>query len=494
MPQKGENLPMTIVINLPEATIKITEEELNFNRLEQKIWEHQMRQGQAILEKALEKIDEHLADSRGDGLKNKGLRQKYLSCLFGDIQYCRRAYYDEQGKFRFLLDEKIGLDGNQRVSVARGKLEAELASMKSYRKAEDVFWLLLGGSRSFEAIRQGVFKVGREMQEEQEEEAEAIFEGKVADEDLGEREFAVLEADGTMIHLQGERQKKAEVKLGVGYDGWEPRYKKGRKRKGFSLAHKFIYMGIEEGERFSEKLSLFAKKYLGLDKVKHLLVGGDGATWITENLLGCFVNATYQLCRFHLNRAIKTALGHNKVLQRIIKHGLRRNAIDEVLKFLQREARRVPDKRTKIKDLMVYIENNRQGINGIRKLRKKLSKKEREKLRGTGAIEGNIDKAVANRLKKRGMRWSIAGANCLLKITEKILNGKWDKWWVRKKEIAEDIAVTVPVVRKYRSLQGKANQEVWTEYLEREVPVLHGSHQDRRWVKKLREKIYFAKN
>lgn len=39
-----------------------------------------------------------------------------------------------------------------------------------------------------------------------------------------------------------------------------------------------------------------------------------------------------------------------------------------------------------------------------------------------GAIEGNIDKILANRSKKRGMSWSKAGALYLAKIGQKIIN------------------------------------------------------------------------
>lgn len=478
-------------IIIPETTIEIPEENINLNIIEKNIWDHQMMQGQVILEKTLEKMDKMLAESRDKGLKNKGLRAKYLTSLFGDTRYLRHAFYDKEGRFRFLLDEKLGLKENQRVSVARSKLEATLAFTKSYRGVEDTFWLLLGKSRCFESIRQQVYKIGKELQAEEREEIEAIFEGRVKDKDLGEREFAVLETDGTMIHLQGEKQRKAEVKLGVGYDGWEERYKKG---KGFNLAHKFVYLGIEEGKKFSENLSLFAKKYLGLDKVKHLLVGGDGATWITENLLGCFVNVFYQLCRFHLNRAIKTALGHNRGLQRIIRYGLKKDAIAEVIRLLEKEMKRAPNKKENIQDLITYLTNNRQGINGVKKLRKKLSKEGKEKLHGTGAIEGNIDKGIANRFKKRGMRWSKVGANYLLKIGGKILNREWDEWWIKKKEIVPDAAVSMPMAREYRHLKGKVNHTIWQEYLERSIPALHGPYQDRSWVNKLKEKIYFTSN
>jgi len=54
-----------------------------------------------------------------------------------------------------------------------------------------------------------------------------------------------------------------------------------------------------------------------------------------------------------------------------------------------------------------------------------------------GAIEGNIDKTLANRFKKRGMRWSIPGALSLAKAGEKIVNNEWDSWWPKEADPIE---------------------------------------------------------
>jgi hypothetical protein len=485
-----------IKIKLPGTEITIAEEELNFNKMEQKIWEIQMQQGRAIMEKTLEELDNLLAENRSEGLKNKGFRSKYLSSRFGEIFFHRRGYYDSANKFRYLLDEKVGLAKAQRVSSSRAKLEASLAFTKSYRETEGTFKFLLGSSRSFEAIRQQVITIGTELQAEGEREAEEIFEGKEApDYPVNSKTFAALEADGTGIALQGESQKRAEVKLGIGYEGWGRRYRSGT-GKSFGLLRKFVYMGIEEGEKFSEKFSLFAYRKLGLEKVKHVIIGGDGAAWISFNLVGHFVGAVYQLCKFHLNRAIKRSLPFSEEVQKQLKDKLRADKIDEALGLLRELFFRVGRKEgEKIKELITYISNNRHGINGIKKLKQRLSKEERDELRCTGAIEGNIDKAVCNRLKKRGMRWSILGASCLLKVGEKMLNGEWESWWSEIKKFQPQlISSSPPPTKRYRNVLGKPHEDVWKEYLEHNLPVLHGSAQDRKWVELLKEKIYLVEN
>ena len=37
-------------------------------------------------------------------------------------------------------------------------------------------------------------------------------------------------------------------------------------------------------------------------------------------------------------------------------------------------------------------------------------------LRGLGAMEGNVDKLVANRMKKRGMSWRVIGAQRMVRL------------------------------------------------------------------------------
>ena len=53
-----------------------------------------------------------------------------------------------------------------------------------------------------------------------------------------------------------------------------------------------------------------------------------------------------------------------------------------------------------------------------------------------GAIEGNIDKILANRFKKRGMSWSPSGALNLAKVGQLIINDDWlvfINWIINKK-------------------------------------------------------------
>lgn len=97
-----------------------------------------------------------------------------------------------------------------------------------------------------------------------------------------------------------------------------------------------------------------------------------------------------------------------------------------------------------------------------------------------GAIEGNIDKILANRFKKRGMSWSPSGALNLAKIGQLIINDDWENWWPKEPE------VIFKQIKPQKEVQLPKEDKYDHKYC---LPVLVGPHQDRAWVKQLKELI-----
>ncbi len=107
-----------------------------------------------------------------------------------------------------------------------------------------------------------------------------------------------MEADAAYISLQhrGKKKKeKMEIKLGVGYTGKEARYSSGKSKR---LKEKFTFIGT--GKEFMRNLSFQAESRLSLSKVKKILFGGDGDSWITFGIKEYFPNSIYLLCLYHL--------------------------------------------------------------------------------------------------------------------------------------------------------------------------------------------------
>ena len=227
-----------------------------------------------------------------------------------------------------------------------------------------------------------------------------------------------------------------------------------------------------------EKLSLIAEERLSLSKVKKVIFGGDGDSWITSGIKDYFPSATYILDLYHLYKKFKECLGRRKEEQKVIKNLLLSNQIDKGLSVIDQLIRNPYDLKEKdhLVKLYTYISRNRLGITNQVKLKDK-------EIERAGAIESNVNQAISARFKKRGMSWSKPGALALLKIKETILNGEWDDWWEEG--------------RKQNLKVGKFNPPLSASYfkedteslplIEVSIPALVGPDQDKPWVGVLRE-------
>jgi hypothetical protein len=166
-------------------------------------------------------------------------------------------------------------------------------------------------------------------------------------------------------------------------------------------------------------------------------------------------------------------------VQKEIRGLLKEEQIDKALKELQYERNLRPEYQKDIEGLMHYIYDNQEGLNAVDRLREQGLPVE-----DLGAVEGNIDKTLANRFKKRGMRWSIPRALSLAKVGEKTVNNEWDSWWFKESDqigIKSDLEKIVSL-----NFDKDSNDKYEHTYY---LPVLSGPHQDRPWVRSLKRLI-----
>jgi len=465
----------TITITFPQVKVKMPIKGLTFDNLEDMIFEISQNIACRVFEKALTDIDDYLRNKRKRGkLKNTGKREKYFLTRFGDILYARTRYKDRSGKSHYLLDEALSIVKNQRISLSRARIECFLSGFSSYREVVEGIKLLINGPRCHEAIRQSVLKEGKLILENQEKKLKQIENLNYPDKEAPDT--AYIEADATYISLQhrGKKKKeKMEVKLGVGYTGKEARYKSGKSKR---LKEKFTFIG--KGKDFMRRLSLQAESRLSLSKVKKVIFGGDGDSWITSGIKDYFSSATYILDLYHLYKRFKEALGRRKEEQKVIKDLLLSNQIDKALSIVDQMSRYPYDFKEKdnLTKLYTYISRNRRGITNQFKLKDK-------EMERAGAIESNIKKVIAARFKKRGMSWSKPGALALLKIKETVINGEWDKWWETERE--RNIKVgkyKPPLSASYFKKEAETSP-----LIEVTIPAFIGPDQGKPWVGVLRK-------
>lgn len=477
----------TIAMIFPEVKIKVGLDNLTFDTLENTVHETGDELKRLVIEKAISDIDDRLGSDRVKGqLENRGKRAKYFLTRFGDIRYSRTRYKDSgTGKARYLLDEALKIKKNQRISLARAQIEIYLASLSPYRKVTEQTEVIGSYKRSHESIRQSVIREAERIIKHQGKSLEKIKNLDYQEEALA-LDTAYVESDSTCIKLQKrrkgkkakKRKKSIDVKIGIGYTDKEPRYA-GGSQKSNRLKDKFVFTGLaSSGKRFMEQLSFIAEKKLSLSRAKEIYFGGDGGNWIREGIRDYFPKATYLLCLFHLCRNIKEALSHRKEEQKIIKDFLMRNRIEQALERIRKLLDKPRDKKERehLENLYGYIVNNRKGITNVVTLKD-------NRIKGAGAIESNIDKIVAHRMKKRGMSWSIKGALGILKIQETILNGEWRSWWHDKRDEKIEIR-RLPAPLSATQLCEKRRI---SSFIEAELPALTGPEQDKPWVGVVRE-------
>ena len=313
-------------------------------------------------------------------------------------------------------------------------------------------------------------KLANSRIEEEEKEIKALYQDGVIPESEGKAvSYLFMEADGINISLQREKERKAEIKGGIAYEGWEDI---GNRR--YRLKGKSVYAGIMAGRRFWEGFSLTLAKKYDLSRIDKVIVGGDGASWVKEGaeLFG----GVYELDRFHLKRALYQGLGNDPLVGEVYQSCVR-GEVSNVERLLTKAQQEADGERAKeVMRLRSYLIDNYYGL---RDYRLEVSG---EGLRGLGAVEGNVDKLFADRMKKRGMSWTRDGANRMARLISLRHSGKLDT--TKKPSIDKP----VPTLASTRHMAEEEEYEVEDGgiWLQASMPALYGPHSHRPWVQMLR--------
>jgi hypothetical protein len=273
---------LQLIITLPSLPVTIPEGKLNFQYLERFVFQLTKIVGQYVIQEILQFLDNRLRKERQRGkLTNCGKRSRYLLTLLGNITYQKHLYRDQEGQYRCLLDETLGLKPNQRMSTHYQKITGLFSFIAgSYRNAQGFLQHCYSDSVSFKCIRRQVQLQGSQIQQQE----EYAFDQKLEEalkptitSTLDKSETIYLELDGTMINLQKQIKKKAELKLAIIHKGKEKRYPAGNS-DAKKLKDRLAYTGLGPADEFMAKVSLLAEENFQVYDHNLILVGGDGAT------------------------------------------------------------------------------------------------------------------------------------------------------------------------------------------------------------------------
>jgi Uncharacterised protein family (UPF0236) len=433
---------------------------------EERFFRHACQLAREEAQEYFQELDKQLFLQRPASFESRGFEERTFITSFGELRIKRRLYRDEKGVYHYLLDEKLGWPRHQ---IATPKLQAKVVKLASrlpfrqvYETVEDFTAAVLSAS----TIHRLVQKTGQKAIEKEKIDCQAVY---ARGETLPgqERQVPILfsERDGAWVHTQREKQKHYEVKQAICYEGWEKLPVKGER---YQLVGKRVYCQGSEEIPFGEGASLEWAKVWDLSYLKEIVIGGDGARWIdsgTSEIPG----AIRQLDGFHLARACGRGWQEGKAIYEAIRGGEGERARFLMHQLKPREGRGVHKARQ-------YVERN------VDKGRDWRTGSEREG-RGLGTMEANEDKLICNRMKKRGLSWTIPGALRMNKVIQLAANKEIQQFCLRERSVEKGKTITSPK-------NAKSQSKDYQKWIEASVPALAGPHASRPWADKLRNLVY----
>ena len=419
----------------------------------------------------LEQLDKTIAKHRGNDLSIEHIRGIWYQTCMGAVKVKRRQYRDKRGKYRYLLDEIMGMDRRWHVTHRVQELVSELATAMPYRRSAEV----LRNTSAIDIAHQTIWRIIARIADPHIEKARLdvkwfVETGEIPKGEGKKLSRLLVEADGVMLSLQREKERKAEVKLGIAYEGWE---KVGKDRH--RTVNKTAYAAIAGEQTFWAGMTLKLQGRYDLSRIGETIVGGDGARWVKEG--AGYINGRFQLDRYHLNREITAALGRDKETKGKVWQSIAQGNIESGLGTLAESMSRACGEQAKrIAHAYRYLWENRSGLADYRL---NVAEEERKELRRTGAIEGNIDKLVVRRMKNQGMSWTIKGIRRLLCVRFLVREGKLTEWLDRRN--TKDPHMPIPP-KTLRRLVNRLSMQQPDDWLKAEVPALHGPHASRPWA------------
>lgn len=404
----------------------IKENGVTFKDLEKNIFAWICQIGREFTREFLERYDQMLMKERDkEKYRHKGTRKTTIKTVYGEVTYHRVVYEvkEEDGTrhFVYLLDETLELENVGLISTNMAELLVKGITELSYRECAAKASEMTGQAISAMGVWNVIQALGEKVCEEEAVLTEAYKKGLVH----GEKEAPVLfeEADGVYVNLQGEDRKKAkkgkaEIKVGIAYDGWK---KIGKER--YELSNKVAAAGFAHAKEFHEYREAAIAETFNLEEVSQRILNADGASWIkkVKDKSTCF-----QLDPFHRNKAVKEKI-HNREAEKEILELLEEEKTDELFHYLELYKNSLGEESeiADAEELIRYYENNREGLVPYQSQGLDLPEApEGVEYRNLGTMENHVWSIIARRMKHNHRSWSRRGGNHLAKILAKKSSGK----------------------------------------------------------------------
>ena len=366
----------------------------------------------------------------------------------------------DDGSYHYLLDEWLGLEPHERLSIAAEAEVLKEAVKSSYSRASKV----LGEDAHITktAVMNKVHAIQTEIPFEKPEKKKCV-------------EYLYIEADEDHIHKQeaGEREKKKSCMIGkllYLYEGCEEKY--GRRE----LKHVFYLGGLYGGSTENHRLWSRMQKYIETNYetryLKAVYINGDCGTWIKAGVddidKGVMVMDKFHLMKY-INKAANQMLDDTNEVKGNLWKALYKGKKKKFKKTLK-EIRKCVKKPTAVDECEDYILNNWDSA--VRRMQDK-------NVYGCSA-EGHVSHVYSDRMSSRPMGWCENGADAMCGL----------RCYVR--DYGEEKIIDLVHYRRENKALKAAGAEEMTFKFERGYmnTLLHGQHNsDRVYIEKMQATI-----
>ena len=403
---------------------------------EQQIRETMLRIGRELLQLWSEVADARVSvpdcETCQHRMRHKGYVCGSLATTLGNLRVRRVRFRCEScGQESYPHDQSLRFLGHG-VSRALGRIITRLGAQLTFGEAQqnleaDYGVHLCKQTVQFVCEEAGLSFLAAEDQERQKLQALPPAEQPAAlpDSPLSP-EKTYVHADGTMIHSEGDWHE-IRVASVASYAQDESL---------LAVDHRARFLSCED---LGYQLVLLARR-AGYHRSTHRAFIADGAHWLWEIAATHFPDAHQILDWYHLSEHVHQAaavLHGEKTAQAKRFSDARLKELWEgraaqTLRRLKeiRKQVRAPTKRETLRQLITYLENNRQRIRypTYRALGLNV---------GSGRVESACKMLVGARCKQAGMRnWSRSGAEGVLRIRAALKTGQFNQLWKTPANIA----------------------------------------------------------
>ena len=346
-------------------------------------------------------------------------RPKTVATILGSVTI-RRAYYRCRacGESCLPYDQEVGL-GDGQVSVGLAKAATLLAAHEPFALASKMLFELTGQRLSERTVERLAHRVGSVASEQEAALARRMEHWAAPSAEVGPDRLYVA-VDGVMVHQEDGWH---EAKTVVCY--WDDGEEKREARYGVRFEKASEFVGFV--------WSLACRCGLGLAKEVVLL--GDGAAWIWDQVAPVLEGATCIVDWYHAMEHVwecgrqlhgegsEATTAWVKEIESLLWEGNVRAIVGRLA--VERAQARSPTKRAAIKGLMTYLGNQdaRLAYDTFRARGLDI---------GSGRVEAACKGVVGVRMKRNGMRWSATGAQATLSLRVAWLNSRWAALWASR--------------------------------------------------------------